>query len=239
MDRLNRGAINYVLKTEPNVRAQVLFKFLVEGKSHRHIENEIIELRKNNGFNSWRITQFFGFGDSAKGTFSGSTFQDILSSLDGVDMHQFEEYHLENTLTNKGTEMAGNAGTDILRNIKTRVGQAKLRKDVLWNYQNKCALCDIDTHTLLVASHIRPWSISSQKERIDPSNVILLCRLHDGLFENGHIYFDDDLRVLYKDEAGLNRQGIITRTVFRMPIAGCPNINYIKDHRTKHELLIK
>lgn len=237
MDKLNQSAINDVFKTEPNIRAEVLFKFLVEGKSHRHIEKETVELIKNDGWSSWKITQFFGFGNKDKGKLSGLKFQNILLAIEDVDMHQFEEYHLENVFVED--EEIGNNGTDILRNIKTRVGQAKLRKNILSNYENRCALCNIDSNTLLVASHIKPWSISSQQERIDPSNTLLLCHLHDGLFENGHLYFDDNLKVIYKDEAELNRQGIITNLVFRMPNNGIPNIRYIQDHRRKHQLIAK
>lgn len=238
MEKFNQAAINYVLKTGPGTRAKVLFKFLVEGKSHRQIERETMELSESNGFNSWKVTQFFGFGDKAKGTFSGYTFKDVLSSLENVDMGQFKDYHLENIFKDKRTEMSESAGTDLLRSIKTRVGQARVRKEILFNYQNKCALCDIDTDILLVASHIKPWSISTQKERIDPSNVVLLCRLHDGLFENGYICLDDNFKVLYRDPAELDRQGISTELAFRMPISGSPSILYIKEHRSKHKLVI-
>ena len=234
MDKLNQSAINDVLQTDPTVRAEVLFKFLVEGKSHRKIEREKPELIANDGWSSWKIVQFFGFGDSDKGRFSRLNFQGVISQLQGVDLNDFAEYHLENDIQNN--DRNDNDGTDILLNIKSRVGQAKLRKRVLANYQNKCALCNIDTKDLLVASHIKPWSISLQQERVDPTNTILLCRLHDGLFENGHLSLDDTNTVIFKDINRLIGQGILTALTFRNPTREAPNISYLKNHRDKHKL---
>lgn len=235
MDKLNQSAINDVLKTNPTLRAEILFKFLVEGKSHRKIEKEKTELITNDGWSSWKIVQFFGFGDNDKGRFSRLLFQNIISQLQNIDLNDLAEYHLENeNLENDKNE---NDGTDILRNIKSRIGQVKLRKQVLSNYQTKCALCDIDTKDLLVTSHIKPWAKSSQQERVDPTNAILLCRLHDGLFENGHISLDDSLTVIFKGRNRLVEQGIQTKLTFRNPTKETPNIIYLKNHRDKHKIL--
>jgi predicted restriction endonuclease len=236
MDKLNQSAINDVLQTDPIIRAEVLFKFLVEGKSHRQIERERPELIRNDGWSSWKIVQFFGFGDNDKGRYSNLNIQNVISQLQDqdVELNDFAEYHTENNIL--GSEKNYNDGTDILRNIKSRVGQAKLRKIVLTNYQTKCALCDIDSKDLLVASHIKHWSKSLQNERIDPTNTILLCKLHDGLFENGHLSFEDTLTIIFKDANRLIEQGILTTLTFRNPTQEPPNIIYLKNHRDKHKL---
>ena len=57
------------LRTEIKIRAEVLFKFLVEGISHRRVEREKPELVTNDGWSSWKITQFYGFGNNDKGRF--------------------------------------------------------------------------------------------------------------------------------------------------------------------------
>lgn len=236
MDKLNQSAINDVLETVPTVRAEVLFKFIVEGKSHRQIEKEKPELKTNDGWSSWKIVQFFGFGDSDKGRFSILNFQNVISQLQDVELNDFAEYHLENNI--QKDDKNDNDGTDILRSIKLRVGQTKLRKRVLANYQNKCALCNIDTKDLLVASHIKPWSKSSQKERVDPTNTILLCRLHDGLFEYGYLSLDDTKNVIFKNTNKLIEQDILTNLVFRNPTREAPDNIYLQNHREKHKLQI-
>lgn len=83
--------------------------------------------------------------------------------------------------------------------IKTRIGQSKLR-DKLILLKNKCELCSIDKKELLIASHIKPWSKSTKDERLDVNNVLLLCPLHDQLFDKGFISFDDDGKILISDE---------------------------------------
>lgn len=66
--------------------------------------------------------------------------------------------------------------------VKQRIGQDILRKRLLKLYDNKCAMCDVDTPEVLRASHIIPWNEDIDK-RLDLCNVILLCGLHDLAFE--------------------------------------------------------
>jgi predicted restriction endonuclease len=55
---------------------------------------------------------------------------------------------------------------------------------------------------LLVASHIKTWSQSNHKERLDVNNGLLLCPNHDALFDKGYISFDDDGYILISDSLG-------------------------------------
>ena len=237
MDKLNQSAINDVLNTDPKVRAEVLYKFLVQGISHRQIEKEKPELIKNHGWSSWKITQFFGFTNSDKGQFSKLNFENLASQIQDINLNDVAEYHLENdTIKDDNNEPNNNEGTDILRELKTRVGQAKLRKRILKNYTNKCALCDIKITDLLVASHIKSWAKSSQKERIDPQNAILLCRLHDGLFENGHISLNDTFQIVFRNKALLDAQNISTNLTFARPINDEPGVDFLNEHRMTHRL---
>ena len=50
----------------------------------------------------------------------------------------------------------------------------------------KCALRDF-----LRASHIKPWKHSTQKERLDPANGLLLSANIDILFDKGFVSFND------------------------------------------------
>ena len=231
MDKLNQSAINDVLTTDPKVRAEVLFKFLVEGKSHRKIEKEKIELITNDGWSSWKIIHFFGFGNENKGQFSNLTFKSISSQIEGIELTDFEEYHLE-----KGADIIddyNNSGSDILRNIKVRVGQSKLKKRLLENYQNKCAFCNITSTNLLIASHIKQWSESNSNEKADPTNSILLCNLHDGLFDKGHISLSEDFNIIYNDKNELEKQDILTDLQFRCPKKEFPGSEFLEYHRKK------
>ncbi|ERG68062.1 HNH endonuclease [Exiguobacterium chiriqhucha] len=72
-----------------------------------------------------------------------------------------------------------------------RIGQNlyKDRLSILWN--NECAVCGINVPELLKASHAKPWKDSTNKERLDPYNGLLLCAHHDALFDKGLISFNE------------------------------------------------
>ena len=48
----------------------------------------------------------------------------------------------------------------------------------------------------MVASHIKPWRDSTDKEKVSIHNGLLLCPNHDKLFDSGFISFDDDGRIM-------------------------------------------
>ena len=50
----------------------------------------------------------------------------------------------------------------------------------------------IDNKKLLVASHIKPWVICNNEERVDSNNGLLLCANMDKLFDSGLITFEND-----------------------------------------------
>lgn len=234
MDKLNQRAIKDVLETDPKVRAEVLFKFLVEGKSHRKIEKEKSELVTNDGWSSWKIIYFFGFSNNDKGQFSNLDFKSLYTQIEGVQLADLVEYHIENKTETK--DNYNSSGKDILRNIKVRVGQSKLKKRLLNNYRSRCALCSITSPDLLIASHIKPWSESNDEEKVNPENSILLCSLHDGLFDKGYISISDGYKVVFRDKANLEEQNIKTDLIFRKPKKEAPKTVYLNYHQTKHKL---
>lgn len=74
---------------------------------------------------------------------------------------------------------------------KFRVDQSDLR-DILLNNKRCCEICGIRNKELLITSHINPWVKSNKFEKLDSKNVLLLCSIHDALFDKGLISFSDD-----------------------------------------------
>jgi predicted restriction endonuclease len=74
--------------------------------------------------------------------------------------------------------------------IKTRIGQTQFRNKLLEYWQNRCAVTGIELKEILKASHIKPWSASSDSERLDMYNGLLLVPTLDSLFDKGLITFD-------------------------------------------------
>ena len=90
-----------------------------------------------------------------------------------------------------------------IREVKTRVNQTFFRKMVLVNYNQKCALTGIDISSLLVASHIIPWS-KNEKERLNPENGICFSALYDKAFDKGLISFNEAKKVIFSEKLKAN-----------------------------------
>ncbi len=70
--------------------------------------------------------------------------------------------------------------------VKVRVNQNFFRSMVLSTYDNRCCITGISNRELLVAGHIKPWSLDA-KNRMNPQNGLALNALHDKAFEAGLI----------------------------------------------------
>lgn len=81
--------------------------------------------------------------------------------------------------------------TEIETLIKARLGQGSFRQNVLEQYPS-CPLTGLDIQPLLIASHIKPWSVCNNNERLDPFNGLMLAPNIDALFDKGLITFDAD-----------------------------------------------
>ena len=79
-------------------------------------------------------------------------------------------------------------GTEKATYISARVGQGKYRSDLI-GYWEKCALTGFADTRFLKASHIKPWRKSTNQERLDPYNGLLLLPNLDKAFDLGFITF--------------------------------------------------
>ena len=84
--------------------------------------------------------------------------------------------------------------------IKARVNQGVFRDRLLEVYCDKCCMTGIDDKRLLVASHIKPWSVSSDKEKLKVENGLLLNALHDHAFDRGLITISSEGEVEVSSE---------------------------------------
>lgn len=119
---------------------------------------------------------------------------------------------------------------------KRRRGQQRIRFLALQNYGTMCALCDVRDVGLLVASHIVRWA-DSEDGRGDLTNVIVLCRPHDSLFELGYWSLDDNTNVLRNIEKAVSWvvHALIPHSIsFRKPQSHEPAVAYLQAHRQRH-----
>lgn len=75
--------------------------------------------------------------------------------------------------------------------IKARVGQGLFRSRVEL-LELACRVTGVGDRRYLRASHIKPWSKSTNSEKLDGANGLLLAPHVDHLFDKGFISFHDD-----------------------------------------------
>ena len=75
--------------------------------------------------------------------------------------------------------------------VKARIGQGTFRQRLigLWG---RCSVTGFKDCNLLVASHIKPWRVSSNTERLDKFNGLLLVPNLDRAFDAGLVTFEQD-----------------------------------------------
>lgn len=93
--------------------------------------------------------------------------------------------------------------------IKARNGQGIYRDALLRKYNSTCIMTGINNKKLLIASHIKPWAISSNEERVDVNNGLLLCANMDKLFDSGLISFRNNGSLLISSLVGKNNEYIL------------------------------
>lgn len=86
--------------------------------------------------------------------------------------------------------------------IKARVGQGQFRKKVLKKYDGRCIITGIDNPRLLLASHVKPWAVSSNSERLNSENGLCLSPAYDRLFDIGLISFSSKGQLRISSQLG-------------------------------------
>ncbi|MBR6155092.1 MAG: HNH endonuclease [Treponema sp.] len=84
--------------------------------------------------------------------------------------------------------------------VKARIGQGVFREDLIKKYNGKCVVTGVDDKRILVASHIKPWSVSTNEQRLSAENGILLNSLYDRLFDVGLITFSEEGQIICSKE---------------------------------------
>jgi hypothetical protein len=96
--------------------------------------------------------------------------------------------------------------------VQARRGQGIFRANVQ-SIEHACRVTRVERREHLVASHVKPWRDSSNDERLDGENGLLLTPTIDHLFDKGFISFENygDLIISpVTDTISLLRMGIAT-----------------------------
>jgi 5-methylcytosine-specific restriction protein A len=118
--------------------------------------------------------------------------------------------------------------------VISRVGQGAYRKRIIHRWEYKCAVTGFDNLNILIASHIVPWSESTDIERLDVDNGLLLSPNYDALFDQHLISFENNGKIILSDTIEMQAYEKIGLTGFeKIPNLSQYNLNYLDRHRVK------
>lgn len=84
--------------------------------------------------------------------------------------------------------------------VTSRVGQGAYRKSILHRWSYQCAATGYSDTRILIASHIQPWKDSTDDQRLDVDNGILLSPDYDALFDKHLISFESSGKIVLGSE---------------------------------------
>ena len=105
--------------------------------------------------------------------------------------------------------------TERIQIAKARIGQGKFRR-LLIEEGACCLFTQVDDLNLLIASHIKPWTVANNSERLDPKNGLLLTPTYDKLFDKGFISFTENKELMISnklDGNNISKLGLIPNNV--------------------------
>lgn len=115
--------------------------------------------------------------------------------------------------------------------VEARDGQGVYRKKLL-EEKSECLICRVNDERLLVASHIKPWSVSNEIEKIDHYNGFALTPTYDKMFDQGFISFSDDGSIIispYISPLNIKKLNLIPNKKYEIP-----NIEHRKKYLNYH-----
>jgi predicted restriction endonuclease len=116
---------------------------------------------------------------------------------------------------------------------KIRIGQNKFRQNLL-KFLKSCPITGIDETRILLASHIKPWALSSNEERLDIHNGFIFSPTIDKLFDNGLITFENNKELIISPLLTIKNIQLIGieagKKYIKLPVEN--RLNYLEYHRS-------
>lgn len=93
----------------------------------------------------------------------------------------------------------------------------------------------VNDERLLIASHIKPWAVSNDREKVDWHNGYIFTPLYDKLFDRGFITFTNDRHMIVSNwlsSKNCQRLGLVNNLYLpRLPMDDA-RMKYLEYHRT-------
>ena len=131
------------------------------------------------------------------------------------------------------------AGIERETTVRVRVNQSFFRDRILSAYNYRCCVTGLSVPSLLVASHIVPWSVDAAN-RLNPRNGLCLNALHDRAFDRGLMWVEDNFTIRFsphlRKTKGASEPTLMWLTSFdgqplRLPQNFGPDPRLLRRHR--------
>jgi len=220
---------NY-LKYDSSKVAEAIYLFLKSNIPENQIEEKVFGF-DDDGFVFMKIRTYLGLTLSHQGLFQSYSYNDIselleehlhedenartllrVLTLTSEQLSKLDSFILSETPPKEEAKGIFKVSKDeveeyskyieSISRIRNNKLQSQFRKGLLKEFEKKCAFCGIDKENLLFAAHIFPFYMSDRiEDAFSTHNGILLCPIHDSLFESGrYITIEPDGRVLISGE---------------------------------------
>lgn len=130
-------------------------------------------------------------------------------------------------------DLAAVSGTEREATVRQRVGQELFRQGLMTLWGGRCAMTGLAVPELLRASHAKPWAVSTDMERLDVFNGLLLAAHLDAAFDAGLVTVRHDGMVLASTTLGADAIGVLgLTTALRVDLQGphAPYMTWHNDH---------
>jgi putative restriction endonuclease len=123
--------------------------------------------------------------------------------------------------------------------VKIRVNQSFFRSMVLSSYNFTCCITGLADVRLLIASHIKPWSVD-EGNRLNPQNGLAINALHDRAFESGLLTITPEFKIkissiLKEKSSQVNAEYFLKYDgkEINMPSRFLPDVKFLKYHNSE------
>jgi len=116
--------------------------------------------------------------------------------------------------------------------IKARRGQGRFRQGLVTRWNAACAVTGCKQVELLRASHMKPWSVSTNDDRLDPCNGLLLVANIDALFDRGLVSFNADGSMLTSDLLHKETIGLLNLPMPLLEPLNSSELHFLAHHRS-------
>ncbi len=193
----NSSQINFLINTLVEVgslnKEEIIALMLVDIEAHKEpfiLKEELlayVEEAKNSGFIARKKNQI-------------SYLTNLLRKLEGIVFVEGLLYFTEDAKRIFGEDL------DQVSKVKIRNKYLHLlyknqlfeESEDIFNNKRLCMLEKLE-YPVLIASHIKPFILSDEREEYDPNNGLLLSRTIDSLFDLKYLSFNDDGAIIFSN----------------------------------------